>query len=69
MIPSFKKLVDETEAARLLGISVRTLQNQRYYGKGLPFVKLNRRIRYKLEDIEAYVAKHTVQPYAVPCEA
>ena len=23
----------------------------------------------KLEDIEAYVAKHTVQPYAVPCEA
>ena len=22
-----------------------------------------------LEDIEAYVAKHTVQPYAVPCEA
>lgn len=64
MLPSFTSLVNETEAARLLGISVKTLQNQRYYGKGLDFVKLGRMIRYKLADIEAYVAQHTVKPYA-----
>ena len=65
MLPSFKKLVDETEAAHLLGISVKTLQNQRYYGQGLPFVKIRRMIRYKLSDIEVYAAERTVQPYAV----
>lgn len=64
MAPSFKELVNETDAARLLGMSVKTLLNQRYYGKGLEYVKIGRDIRYKVSVIEEYVAKHTVQPYA-----
>ena len=64
MAPNFKGLVDETEAARILGMSVKTLQNQRYYGKGLEYVKIGRSIRYKISVIEEYVAKHTVLPYA-----
>lgn len=49
------KLVDETEASRMLGTSVRTLQKWRYRGGGPPFVKLGRLVRYDVEDLTEWV--------------
>jgi hypothetical protein len=53
-----KTLICEREAAQLLGVSVALLRKQRYLGTGCPYVKLNRIVRYRLEDIEAYVSDH-----------
>ena len=53
MIP----LLDETQAAQLLGLSMRTLQAHRAKGVGCTYVKLERLIRYRVEDIVAYVSK------------
>ena len=58
MIPtsSLMGLLDETRAARILGLSVKTLRRWRWAGKGPSYRKLGRAVRYAPDDIEAYVA-------------
>jgi predicted DNA-binding transcriptional regulator AlpA len=58
-----RPLVPDTEAAKILGLEVGTLRNKRSAGlPGPPFVRLGRSIRYDLDDIEAYIAAHRVDP-------
>ena len=47
------------EAARFLGLSVRTLEKHRSYGTGPAYRKLGGRVVYALEDIQAWVARGT----------
>lgn len=49
-------LLCEREAAQFLGVSVALLRKQRYLGTGCPYVKLNRLVRYRTEDIETYIS-------------
>ena len=37
----------------------RTLQKDRLFGRGFPYVKIRGSIRYRRSDIEAYLSKHT----------
>jgi predicted DNA-binding transcriptional regulator AlpA len=48
-------LVRETEAARVLGLSVRTLQKWRWSGRGPKFLRLNGAVRYDRADLEAFI--------------
>lgn len=48
-------LMDDTEAARFLGMGRRTLQNWRVLGGGPPFLRLGRSIRYSLSDLQKYL--------------
>jgi predicted DNA-binding transcriptional regulator AlpA len=43
------------EAARLLGLSGRTLEKHRTYGTGPRYSKLGGRVIYRLEDLQAWV--------------
>ncbi|RHW76802.1 helix-turn-helix domain-containing protein [Colwellia sp. RSH04] len=55
------KLLTAGETATLLGLKESTLAQQRWRGcKNLPWVKLNKSIRYKLADVEAYIERCTV---------
>lgn len=54
------RLLNEKEAAVMLGISVKTLQKWRYLGIGVPFVKVGRLVRYKVECILEYMRKNEV---------
>ena len=54
-----KRLLREKEVAEIYGISVRTLQKWRCTGGGPPFVKANRSIRYRMEEIESYLDLNT----------
>ena len=47
-------LLDEREAATRLRLSHRTLQRWRVAGKGPPFHKLGRAIRYAVRDLDAF---------------
>jgi predicted DNA-binding transcriptional regulator AlpA len=49
-------VVTETEAARILGLSVKTLRRWRWAGKGPRFLKIGAAVRYDLADLEAYIA-------------
>ncbi len=50
------RLLNEHEVAKRQGRAVKTLQNQRVTGDGIPFVKLGRSVRYRLSDVMAWEA-------------
>ena len=55
-------LKTEHEAARILGLSVRTLQQKRVHGsEDLPYVKLGRSVRYRASDLVAFVEANVVR--------
>jgi excisionase family DNA binding protein len=53
-------LLSQRDAARLLGLSVRTLERMRVSGTGPRFLKLGNAVRYRLQDIEAWLASRLV---------
>ena len=53
-------LLSQREAATLLHLSERTLERFRVSGAGPKFVRLGRSIRYRLTDIEAFIAARIV---------
>lgn len=52
--------VDEQGASALTGISVSSLQKMRVRGDGPLFAKLGNRVRYRVADLEAFVAASVV---------
>jgi hypothetical protein len=56
------QLVDQTEAAKVLGVEPRTLEGWRLRGYGPRFVRISPRcIRYRPKDIERWLAKQVVE--------
>lgn len=55
----FGELIDEASLASRLGVSRSTLQSWRYTGRGPRWIKLGRLIRYRLHDVDAYLAANT----------
>jgi excisionase family DNA binding protein len=51
-------LLTEKQAAAYLNIGVKTLQNWRWRGEGPRFVRVGRLMRYRPEDLRAFVAAH-----------
>jgi len=49
-------LVDETRAAELLDLRVKTLRRWRWAGKGPHFVKLGSAVRYRPSDLAEFIA-------------
>ena len=45
------------EAARIVGLSIRTLEKHRIYGTGPRYSKLGGRVVYKLEDLQVWVER------------
>jgi excisionase family DNA binding protein len=48
-------LFSQDEAARQLGLSVRSLERHRVAGTGPRFVKLGRLVRYREEDLTTWI--------------
>lgn len=64
-----EQLLDQHEAAKLLGISARTLERHRLTGTGPRFSRIGRLVRYRQCDLAAYIEQHlrtsTSEPSAV----
>jgi len=56
-------LLSEKEVQEIYKLNARTLQRDRVLGRGIPYVKIGRRVRYKRSDIEKYIKRHTVGDY------
>lgn len=53
-------LLNTTQAANFLGVSKAFLERDRWAGAKIPFIKVgNRAVRYRLEDLQAYVSLRT----------
>lgn len=59
-----ERLLTEAEAGKILGWSVVTLQTRRWKGQPPRYVKLGRNVRYRPEDLQAFLADHVVEPRA-----
>lgn len=53
-------LMNENQAAELLGLSVRTLQNWRLRGDGPVYVKIGKAVRYKRRDVSEWLKANTI---------
>lgn len=54
------KLFDTTQAAEYLGgLKPNTLEGWRVSGRGAPYIKIGRLVRYRIEDLDAYLEAQT----------
>lgn len=51
--------ITEKQLAERQASSIRTIQNERLKGSGIPFVKFGSAVRYRLADVEKWEADHT----------
>lgn len=66
MTPALPKMVDEKTVSETLGVALATLRNARSAGRGLPFFKIGKSVRYDIADVLAFLEKNRVDPGAVP---
>lgn len=55
-------LITEDEAAAILGLKKATLQQRRWQKQPPAYVKIGRFVRYRMEDIAAYLDSCVVHP-------
>lgn len=55
--PPGPRFVDTFEAARILGLSPRTLEKQRCQGRGPAYHKLGSRVLYALDELETQLSR------------
>lgn len=60
MIHHENKLLTETDAAQMLGLSVRSLQGWRLNGRGPKYLKLSKAVRYSQADLTAWLESRAV---------
>lgn len=49
-------LIHEREAAQFLGMSIAWMQRSRWHGDGPPYIKIKHAVRYRMSDLETWVA-------------
>ena len=54
----------EKEVAAITKDALSTLRNNRHVGRGLPYIKRNRSVRYRLSDVIASMEGSRVDPAA-----
>jgi predicted DNA-binding transcriptional regulator AlpA len=59
------KVVNDQESAEILGVAPQTLRNWRSLRKGPPYLKIGRVVRYREEDLIAYLDKRRIDPEKV----
>jgi hypothetical protein len=60
-LATISKLVDEKIAAEILGVTPGTLSVWRCVRRyKLPYTKIGRSVRYRVEDLERFIASRTV---------
>ena len=49
------KYLNEKQVSEMTGRALSTLRNERFLGKGMPYIKIGKSIRYKLGDIITFM--------------
>ena len=55
------RYVSEKVVTDMTGIPRSTLQKDRHYRRGLPYIKLGKTVRYSLVDIHAFMNGHKIK--------
>lgn len=52
-------LMNQVQTAEFLAVSTRTLEGWRCIGGGPPFIRIGRRVRYRLRDLQKWIEART----------
>jgi hypothetical protein len=66
--PALNASVESTMAAPMIGGEPLTLKLWRHAGIGPRYVKFGNRVHYRVRDVEAWLAAHTVTPKPVAAQ-
>jgi hypothetical protein len=55
------KYIDEQEVTKITGRALSTLRNERFNRRGIPYYKVGRSVRYKLEDVIHFMESCRIQ--------
>lgn len=55
------RYLTEKETSRLTGMALSTLRNNRHLGRGIPYCKVGRSVRYCWQDIIDYMEQRKIQ--------
>jgi predicted DNA-binding transcriptional regulator AlpA len=53
-------LLRTPDVAKTLGVSITKLEHMRSEGRGPPWIRVGRSVRYRPEDIQSYLSANTV---------
>jgi len=56
-----KQYLTEKEVAQLTRMALSTLRNDRFCGRGFPYIKLGRSVRYDMAEVIRIMDEHKVQ--------
>ena len=60
--PSTAPTIPEPDAARYIGLSRAYLRQARQRGGGPAYVRIGRAVRYRVNDLDAFLEAHRVEP-------
>ena len=56
-----KKYISEKEVSAMTGRALQTLRNDRFEGKGFPYIKYGKAIKYDQDEVIAIMEAHKVK--------
>jgi len=54
------RYITEKQVSAMTNLALSTLRNHRFNGVGIPYVKLDKSVRYKLQDVIDYFEEHKI---------
>jgi predicted DNA-binding transcriptional regulator AlpA len=58
-----KKYIKEKEVSEIISRALSTLRNERFLGKGIPYIKIGKSVRYRLDDVIEYMEERRVKTF------
>ena len=56
-----EKYITEKKVAEITSRALSTLRNERFLGKGIPYIKIGKSVRYKYEDVIEFMEMRRVE--------
>ena len=55
------QLLNDKQVAKLTGRALQTVRNDRFNRQGIPYVRVGRSIRYKVQDVLNFIQKNRIE--------
>ena len=55
------KYIDEKQVFEITGRALQSLRNDRFLGRGIPYIKMGRSVRYLLDDVVSFMEARKIQ--------
>jgi len=56
-----QQYLTEKQVSEITGRALSTLRNERSKGRGIPYIKVGRSVRYNLEDVIGFMEHHRIE--------